>query len=112
MGFFSLRGEIVLQQSCWLIQPHCSSTVEDVLPTGFFGGAAQLGLPYPLDVDRGVRVLVQSDMTAITFPAAARLLGDFPVGNPLFSRDRTEHFGASEIPYAAFPSAHISWASH
>ena len=85
----------------------------DVPHRGFILGThAQLGQSHPLDVDRGVRVLVQSDMTAITFPAAARLLGDFPVGNPLFSRDRTEHFGASEIPYAAFPSAHISWASH
>ena len=112
MGFFPLRGEIVLQQSCWLPQPYCSSAVEDVLPTGFLGKAAQLGLPYPLAVDRGVRVLVQSDITAITFPAAARLLGDFPVGNPLFSRDHVEHFGASEIPYAAFSSSYIPWASH
>lgn len=76
------------------------------------GRAAQLSLPYPLDVDRGVRVLVQSDMTAITFPAATRLLGDFPVGNPLFSRDHDEHFRASEIPYAAFSSSYIPWASH
>lgn len=82
MGFFPLRGEIVLQQSCWLPQPYCSSAVEDVLPTGFLGRAAQLGLPYPLAVDRGVRVLVQSDITAITFPAAARPLGRFSGWEP------------------------------
>ena len=89
MGFFSLRGEIVLQQSYWLTRPYCSSTAEDVLPTGFLGRAAQLGLPYPLDVTRGVRVLVQSDITAITFPAAARPLGRFFGWKPaLFERSR------------------------
>ena len=55
---------------------------KDILPTGFWGRAAQLGLPYPLDVDRGVRVLVQSDITAITFPAAARPLGRFSGWKP------------------------------
>ena len=68
----------------------------------FLGRAAQLSLPYPLDVTRGVRVLVQSDITAITFPAAAHLLVNFPVGNPPFSRDHAEHFGASEIPAPHF----------
>lgn len=33
-------------------------------------------------------------------PATARLMSDFQVGNPLFSTDDAEHFGAVEIIFA------------